>query len=170
MSSDELTRLGEIFRELGARDPEGWARSQVEHGIPQLARFLFLRQAWSMVIAEGDVKWIADAVERSKADPRAPYSGVGMALERLLARGVELEDVTEVVRGMQAELLFYFCYLLEDPGDVPASVADLSWALVRLDEEDQVVERIHSLHESVLDTDPTGREMRPRRPVDPSVG
>jgi hypothetical protein len=38
--------LAATFRKLGARDPEGWADSQVEEGIPQLARYLFLRQAW----------------------------------------------------------------------------------------------------------------------------
>jgi hypothetical protein len=41
MNQDELTAL---FKKVGARKPEGWARSQIEEGIPQLARFLFLRQ------------------------------------------------------------------------------------------------------------------------------
>ena len=35
-SLDELTR---IFQKLGAPDPEGWARSQIQEGIPQLARY-----------------------------------------------------------------------------------------------------------------------------------
>jgi len=38
--------LAALFQKLGARDPDHWARSQVEEGVPQLARFLFLRQAW----------------------------------------------------------------------------------------------------------------------------
>ncbi len=42
MNEMELT---ELFARLGARDPEKWARSQIKEGIPQLARFLFLRQA-----------------------------------------------------------------------------------------------------------------------------
>ena len=39
---DELTRL---FARLGAPDPQGWASSQPNEGILQLARYLFLRQA-----------------------------------------------------------------------------------------------------------------------------
>jgi len=42
MNQEQLTAL---FQKLGARHPEGWARSQIKEGIPQLARFLFLRQA-----------------------------------------------------------------------------------------------------------------------------
>jgi hypothetical protein len=42
---DELQELTELFARLGAPRPESWARSQLEEGIPQLARFVFLRQA-----------------------------------------------------------------------------------------------------------------------------
>jgi hypothetical protein len=35
----DLLRLTEQFRAFGASDPEGWAESQVEEGIPQYARF-----------------------------------------------------------------------------------------------------------------------------------
>jgi hypothetical protein len=49
MNQDELTAL---FKKVGARKPEGWARSQIEEGIPQLARFLFLRQAWHRLCAK----------------------------------------------------------------------------------------------------------------------
>ena len=38
--------LAETFRRLGAGDPEAWALSEVEDGIPQLARFIFLRRLW----------------------------------------------------------------------------------------------------------------------------
>jgi hypothetical protein len=39
----ELKRLTEIFKEGGAIDPESWASSEIEEGIPQLARFNFLK-------------------------------------------------------------------------------------------------------------------------------
>src|SRR6478736_3386328 len=38
-------KLSALFRTLGARDPGAWAQSQIEEGVPQLARFLFLRQS-----------------------------------------------------------------------------------------------------------------------------
>lgn len=159
MNEKQLTAL---FRKLGARDPESWARSEVEEGVPQLARFMFLRQAWRAVVAEGDATWIDQAIAESTAHPTDSYAGIGRGLQVLRARGATDDELTDVVRGMQAQVLFHFCYLLEDPGDVEPEAADLSWALVQTDADGHVVSGIRSLHESVLETDPTGREMRPR--------
>jgi hypothetical protein len=155
--------LAALFERLGADDPDGWARSQVEEGIPQLARFLFLRQAWRAVVDEGDPRWIAMAIAGAEADPHGPYAGVGHALRSLRARGATDDEITDLVRGMQAELLFQLCYLLEDPGDVEPEVQDVAWSLVQVDDDGNVLASIDGLHESVLQTDPTGREMRPRK-------
>ena len=64
---------------------------------------------------------------------------------------------------MQAQLLFSFCYLLEDPGDIEPEAEDVGWALVQVDAEGNTLGTIGALHESVLETDPTGREMRPKQ-------
>ncbi|MFI5011352.1 MAG: hypothetical protein ACHQAY_03295 [Hyphomicrobiales bacterium] len=164
MNQEELTAL---FRRLGAQDPEGWARSQIQEGIPQLARFLFLRQAWREVVSEDDTRWIGSSIARAQTHPDEPYAGVGHALKKLRALGATDDDITDVVRGMQAELLFSFCYLLEDPGKVEPEVADLGWALVQIDGDGKVLGNIDGLHESVLETDPTGREMGPRKTPSP---
>lgn len=157
--------LAAVFQKLGARDPDGWARSQLEQDIPQLTRFLFLRQAWRAVVDEGDSTWIANAIARAGAKPQEPYTGVGHALRKLRGRGATDEELTDLVRGMQAELLFQFCYLLEDPGDVEPEVDDISWCLVQVDDDGNILANVNGLHESVLETDPTGREMRPRSPI-----
>lgn len=94
--------------------------------------------------------------------PDEPYAGVGHALKKLRTRGATNEEIAEVVRGMQAQALFSFCYLLDDPGDVEPEVAEVGWALVEVDGEGNVLGDIGGLHESVLEMDPTGREMRPR--------
>ncbi len=159
MNQEELAAT---FRRLGAPDPEGWARSQVEEGIPQLARFLFLRQAWRQIVQEDDSSWIDASIDRAKTHPVEPYAGVGHALGKLRARGATNDELTEVVRGMQTQLLFRLCYLLEDPGDVEPEVGDVGWVLVQVDQEGNVLDTIGGLHESVLETDPAGREMRPR--------
>lgn len=155
--------LAELFRELGARDPEGWASSQTSEGINQLHRFLFLRQAWERVASESDDGWIDKQLAQSKKDPRQPFAGIGHSIARMLAAGVSREDIVDLARGMQAQLLFDICYLLEDPSISESSVNDLGWALVETDADfEPTLETISGLHESVLDTDPTGREMRPR--------
>jgi hypothetical protein len=155
--------LAELFRELGARDPEGWAASQASRGINQLHRFLFLRQAWERVVSESDDTWIDLEIANSKQNPGQPFAGVGHALARLQAMGASREDIVDLTRGMQARLLFDICYLLADPSICEPSVEDLGWALVETDEDfEPTGETISGLHESVLNTDPTGREMRPR--------
>jgi len=161
----DQAKLAALFKKLGASDPEGWARSQIEEGIPQLARYLFLRQAWRQIVSEGDSTWIDISIDRAQGRPDEPYAGVGHALRKLRARGATNEEITDVVRGMQAELLFSLCYLLSDPGELEAEVEGMGWALVQLDDAGGMVGAIEGLHESVLETDPTGREMRPRQAV-----
>jgi hypothetical protein len=165
-TQEELGRLTEHFRAWEADDPESWAESQLQHGIPQYARFVFLRQAWKEVIADGHTSWIDKLIKVSALRPDAPGAGIGPALSRLLAAGASRKDIAEVVRVMQWELLFSFCYLLSDPGKVeyPSSdVPRVHWALFEVDENGEPLHPISGLHESVLGTDPSGREMRPRK-------
>jgi hypothetical protein len=154
-----VEELASIFKKLGARDPESWARSQVEGGVAQLHRFLFLRQAWRFIVSEDDHDWIR---EELTTDPVGPGGAIVPALRRLLAAGARQEDITTVVRVMQWGLLFRFTYLLEDPGDKEDEVKDIAWRLVQVDEDGNPIGRIDGLHESVLEMEPTGREMRPK--------
>ena len=157
-----IDQLAKRFAALGAPDPAGWAASQVRDGIPQLARFLFLRQAWRSIVPDADPAWIAAEMAAARPDPSAPYAGVGRALERLKGAGANDRDLTDLVRGKQAELLFSLCYLLEDPGIDEPEGQDVLWSLLQITEEAEILGPMSGLHESVLETDPTGRETRPR--------
>jgi len=163
--------LVSLLRRLGARDAESWARSEVDEGIPQLLRFLVLRGMWKGVIEEDETNWIEAHIASAKRDPNAPLSGVGGALQRLLTSGAEPADLSELVRGMQYETLFHIAYLLDDPvsalDDVRTHVPeleDVAWGLWEEGDEERPSQRIGGLHESALETDPTGREMRPAPP------
>jgi hypothetical protein len=159
----DLGELTALFEKYGAPDPEGWARSQLDEGIPQLQRFLFLRQAWSLIVRDGDTDWIQAAIRHAEQHPDSPFAGGGHALRRCLDKGVSPQDLTEIVRSNQAELLFQFCYLLDDPAFPEEELSELAWGLFQVDEEgNPMPTRIQSLYESVLETDPAGREMRPR--------
>lgn len=157
MTEAELTKL---FARLGAPDPAGWAHSQTNEGIPQLGRYLFLRQAWRKVVSNSDHGWI-DAHLKMRGDK--PGGEIGPALQRLVDLGASPADLTSVVRVMQWSLLFRLCYLLSDPGDLEPEVEDYSWGLFEIDDDGRPGAHIGGLHESVLATDPTGREMRPER-------
>ena len=160
----DFEALVERFRTLGARDPESWARSQVEEGIPQLARFVFLKGAWDNVHADGDVEWIHRLLEATAPDADGPFDGVAHAIRRLDATGADRHDVAELYRNAQVQMMFDLCYLLSDPG-VVHDRGDVDWQLMRIDVGGVAVEPMDGLHESVLETDPSGREMRPR-PMD----
>lgn len=157
----KIEALAQRFAALGAPDPRSWAESEINEGIPQLASYLFLRQAWRQVVPEDDPAWIAAEIEGAENERDAPFAGAGHALARLRALGVSDADLTDLVRGMQAQLLSGLVYLLDDPSlqDEPAAEA-VTWALCQITGEGAVV--MDGLHESVLATDPTGREMRPR--------
>ena len=162
----KLSALTKKFSQLGASDPESWATSQLSEGIPQLHRFLFLKQMWELVVSEDDESWIDRYVTSYHHEPDAPFSGAGRAIERMLSKGVARADIVDLVRAAQVESLSGLCYRLEDPSfsDEAEELAEgLGWALVLTDDEfEPTSETIDGLHESVLETDPTGREMRPR--------
>ena len=159
-SEEELTRL---FRELGASSPEQWARSQIAEGIPQLLRFLFLKSAWKNIPNEGDFTWIETEIQEANADPDRPYAGLGLSLSRCINQGVSIEDLNEIARCLRAQMLFSVGYLVDGPEYFLDSIEDISWGLFQTDADGRPVgKQISGLHESVLEFDSTGREMRPR--------
>lgn len=84
----------------------------------------------------------------------------------LRARGATDEELTDLVRTMQAEFLFHITNLLDDPGEVEPAAAEVAWALFQLNQDGEAIAPVDGLHESVLETDPTGRECRPRNTAD----
>jgi hypothetical protein len=165
-TDEEIRALAEHFRAWGVDDPEGWARSQVKESINQYARLVFLRGAWRSVISDSDTAWIDRHISESEKRPDAPGAGAGHALGRLIASGANRDDLSELVRVMQWEVLASLAYQLADPGTVKypsATVPRVAWALFEVDKRGDPVAEIGMLHESVLETDPAGREMRPRK-------
>lgn len=156
-----IADLTELLTQLGAPDPAAWARSEVEEDIPQLARYVFLSHAWRHVVDQDDETWIDSWLEEAERSPDSPGAGIGPALRRLLASGVDRRALTEVVRVMQYSALFNLCLLLDEPPEGVTRISGRSWALVEVDDEGNVGRHIAGLHESLLETDPSGREMRP---------
>jgi hypothetical protein len=159
----DIVKLTELFRKLGARNPEGWARSQIEEGIPQFQRFLFLRQAWKQVCTDDDLTWIDREVLGAKQAPDAPFADIGRVLALCLEKGISSSDLASFSRALQAQALTSFCYVLEDPNFAENELSEVAWRLYEIDDDDNPVgDGITMLHESVLETDPTGREVRPK--------
>ena len=99
---EKVPELAALFKKVGARDPQGWASSQVNEGIPQLHRFLFLRQAWSHVLPEEAMGWVDYHIEQAEKHPGAPFSGMGAALKRAAAAANPNTTKREITNALPA--------------------------------------------------------------------
>ena len=152
---NNLKELTALFAKYGAKDPESWARSQLDEGIPQLQRFLFLRQAWSQVVRDGDEQWIERWRQNAERNPDGFHAPAARAVRMCLEKGVSARELVDIVRDVQAEFLFQLCYLLEDPMFTEEELQNFAWGLFEVDKDgDPIGPRIFALHESVFETDP----------------
>lgn len=151
-------RALELLTAIGAGDrAKSYAESE-KRG-PFVARYLLLRGLWECAIDDDD-RW------QKQWHHESP---VAQAIERLLAKGIDPADLTDVVRAMQVETLFNVCQLLDNPGhgieDLQEKIPEnIEWRVAEYDGEKEMVgsRAILDLHESFHSFDPTGREGRPR--------
>ncbi|WP_194916153.1 hypothetical protein [Catenulispora rubra] len=140
------------------------------------ARQSFLTTVWSMVVDEDDYSdgcpsWIDLRGGRQGGVP----AGTGAdALRRILACGVDPDDLTDVVREMQHDLLYGICQLIDDPGLLGIGLdeewsepTDFRWELLAVRTAGPAEQApIRDLHSSLDAVDPSGREGAPRgRPI-----
>ncbi|MFI5767787.1 hypothetical protein ACIA74_04430 [Streptomyces sp. NPDC051658] len=138
----------------------------------------FLTTLWSMVVdednyADGYPSWLEPGL-RGHQQGNGPADAGASALQRVLACGVDPDDLTDLVREMQHEVLYNICQLIDDPGLLGigldhegARPADFRWELVAVrDEEPAGRVPVHGLHSSLDELDPSGRHGEPRgRPI-----
>jgi hypothetical protein len=170
--------LAEQFRGLGAGDPEGWAASEVEEDIPQLARFLFLRRLWrgawqwklppeewfaevdpdELPVDEEDddeptLVSAEDAGSDEDGDP--PFLAAQQAVQRILAAGADPEDLKEVARAIFLHTAFDAVATVDDGHDPEAGEGMPGWLLTEVGGDLVLTGRvIPGLHEDLLTTEP----------------
>jgi hypothetical protein len=144
--ADRSYNLVERMRELGAPDPESWARSEIAGDIPQEARWLILRAIWPVI----DMF----SVEGIKTVPAA---------QRLLADGADPELLAKAMRYAAGSAVFSTLYEIDSLTSVDAPRNAPGWLLVetRFDPEaDDFVStgrHVGGLHESLSSADPSGK-------------
>ncbi|MER6445373.1 hypothetical protein [Streptomyces venezuelae] len=137
--------LQERFAELGADEPQGWALSQMAEGIPQMARYLVLRRLWSEAVNQWEEPSSIDAIP---------------AANRLLAAGADRSDLARVARAAAFEAIASALNVLDE--GYASDLDDDSlpgWSLQETTGDGSPTGRsIGGLHESLLETDPSGNE------------
>ncbi|MEU3056148.1 hypothetical protein [Streptomyces griseus] len=151
----ELDRLTALFDALGAgSDARDWAESETEEGLPQLARYRFLRTVWQDVDA-----WATEA-PRWVAAYRTDGAAAG-AVDRALAAGLTPEELGALGREIARETAFGVLNALADPADgsLPAEVEEQlpGWRLAELDPTGTPTGRhLDALHEDFAELEPRG--------------
>jgi hypothetical protein len=174
--------LAEQFRAHGAGDPEGWAASEVEEDIPQLARFLFLRRLWRSAwqwkqrpeawfaevepkpAADGGVEedddtptLVPDAYDGAEQDEDGdpPFLAARQAVHRILAAGVDPADLREVARAIFLHTAFDAVQAVDEGHDPEAGEGMPGWLLTEVGGDLVLTGRvIPALHEDLLTTEP----------------
>jgi len=168
--------LEKIFVGLGHSAKNAAYYAKADGARETLIRSTFLHMLWELVIDETSYRdglpaWI-EAWTRSQKGDDAPTWGVGAAMKRVLDKGVDPEDLTDIVRAEQFEVIYNVCQLLD--GDWLDEVRsrfeefpEFSWRLceVRVDEDYKAhpVAPIEDLHSELGDLDPAGRGGDPRK-------
>ncbi|WP_211245722.1 hypothetical protein [Actinomadura oligospora] len=138
--------LLEAFTRLGADAPGEWARSEVAEGLPQLARFLLLRQLWTEAI---------NGRENPGALENVP------AAARLVSAGADRGDVVLAMRAAAFEAVFATLLALDEGGS-PAGADEMplpGWRLHETDSGGRLTGRcLNGLQESLRETDPSGHD------------
>ncbi|MEU2248190.1 hypothetical protein [Streptomyces sp. NPDC019224] len=149
---EDTARLARLFDALGAEDAEGWAESEAEEGLPQLARFRLLRMVWQDIDA-----WSTTAPQWVAAYRREGVAGG--AVERAVRLALTAEELGEIAREVARETAFALLQGLDDParGDVPDEVEGRlpGWFLGELSARGEPTGRVlGALHEDLNETEP----------------
>ena len=155
---DAVVALYEKFRQLGARNPESWAGSEVREDIAQLARFCFLRGLWpGMIDAWRDhLLWVDELAAHAKRPDQGSFSAdAAAALARLRQSGADSADLGEVARHVAATVIFDLLVRIDEEYDHSLPEGMPGWRLVELASDYTVTGRdLGGLHESLHEVAP----------------
>jgi hypothetical protein len=183
LSEADRTRaeeLAERFRAAGAEQPDGWAASEVEEDIPQLARFIFLRRLWrgAWQWKQPPEEWFAEIPpddvpadaeddedeptlvqtsgdEMADEDGEPPFLAAQQAVQRILAAGADPEDLKEVARAIFLHTAFDAVQTVDEGHDPHVGEGMPGWLLTEVGGDLVLTGRvIPDLHEDLLTTEP----------------
>lgn len=126
----------------------------------------FVRSVWFNVPSEDDVSWVA-RISRLPPAPEEPLGDFGPLVKRMLECGLTEHEIARFAKLIGYETAHGIMYLLADPsaGFVELkNPENIVWTLYQVDPKTEMpIEPLRALHEYMLEADPSGREMRPRR-------
>ena len=143
-SAAELKRarvgaLAQVFKALGARNPERWATSHVDNGTDELGRFVLLRALWLRTVEPGRL------LAQARKDKHA-----GDSVDRLFKKA-DIVDLDALVRYAQRAALTDICKVLDDPAHNDDGIR---WSIFRIDATGMPLWPLAELRKDLDDTEP----------------
>ena len=138
----KVDALAKKLKRAGATSPKSWARSEVDEGIPQFARFLLLK---NLVHIANDVQGNLDSGEELAEDLADTHAAASAALGEA--------QLNALLRSYGKGMVQQFIGLI-DWGNGDMERDGLSWALVQTDGEGDIIKPlriIEALSEDFLE-------------------
>ncbi len=157
-----MTSMAQRLQELGLTDSQALALAAQAGTCGPLLQQLLLRGLWSDVVDESmpQPRWIERWRELGQSD--FPFINAP-ALQRLLDAGVDVHDLTDVVRSAQVLTIYNVAQLIDEPcRDLGYDVEETPEVQLAYVDEAGAPQRVDSLHGALEDMDPAGRHGQPR--------
>lgn len=159
-----MTTIKGRLRECGidAEQADALAHDVQQKKYGPLLQQLLLRGLWADVVDEDmpQPQWITRW--RELAASEFPFIN-SPALQRLLDAGVDVHDLTDVVRAAQVLTIYNIAQLMDEPcRDLGYDVEDAPDAQLAYLDEAGAPHRPGSLHDALEELDPAGRHGQPR--------
>lgn len=159
-----MTSISRRLQELGLTDSQAQdlADAAQRKDLAPVLQHLLLRGLWSDVVDESmpQPQWL----ERWRTLDESDFPFINSpALQRLLDAGVDVHDLTDVVRSAQVLTVYNIAQLIDEPcGDLGYDVADAPDVQLAYMDETGAPHRPGSLHAALEELDPAGRHGQPR--------
>ncbi len=146
MNKSYRERLRAVLASARVDDPDWWISEIDAYGEPQpmLEMAVFLREAWSPILREDDASWIDNSIAELEGRvgredlyalrflPELPE--FREALKRIRDSGIDLRDLTNVIRQFQIDTLANVISNL-DGGCCYEDGEESNWTLIAIDED-----------------------------------
>jgi hypothetical protein len=157
-----MTSMAQRLQELGLTDSQALTLAAQAGTCGPLLQQLLLRGLWSEVVDESmpEPAWL----ERWSTLGASGFPFINSpALQRLLDAGVDVHDLTDVVRSAQVLTIYNVAQLIDEPcRDLGYDVEETPELQLAYVDEAGTPQRVDSLHGALEEMDPAGRHGQPR--------
>ncbi|MDN2676230.1 hypothetical protein [Janthinobacterium sp. SUN033] len=159
-----MTTITQRLQECGidAAQADALAQDIQQRKYGPLLQQLLLRGLWADVIDESMPQPLWLERWRELGESGFPFIN-SPALQRLLDAGVDVHDLTDVVRSAQVLTIYNIAQLIDEPcRDLGYDVADAPDVQLAYVDEAGTPHQPGSLHDALEENDPAGRHGQPR--------